>query len=224
MPSLPNDTVAFVASLLYLAAALGAVELARRLGAAPDATRKTFHAATGAWALAAVRLFEHRGSAAAFYLAVAALAYLSFRFELFASIEDDGPSLGSVFFPLSAAALLAFVPEGELYIALSGIAAMAFGDTAAGLVGRRLGSRKYRILGHARTMEGTLALFLASSAAMALVLGLGGELDWHRAVAFALITGTVAASVETVSAYGTDNLTVPITAAATLRVLVSAAA
>jgi dolichol kinase len=71
-------------------------------------------------------------------------------------------------------------------------------------------------------MEGTLALFLVSSAAQAPALAAMGGLDWHQATAFALIAGTVAASVETVSVYGTDNATVPISAALTLVALSAA--
>ena len=58
-----------------------------------------------------------------------------------------------------------------------------------------------------RSMEGTLAMFLASGLVMAPILAGSGELGWHQAVAFSLITATVAASVEAGSAYGADNLT-----------------
>jgi dolichol kinase len=71
-------------------------------------------------------------------------------------------------------------------------------------------------------MEGTLTLFLVASASMAPVLRLVGGLDWHQAVAFALIAGTVAASVETISVYGSDNATVPFSVAATLLLLTAA--
>lgn len=104
-------------------------------------------------------------------------------------------------------------------VAVAAILAMACGDGAAALVGRRLGTRKYRVLGHARTMEGTLALFVGASLAGAPVLALMGGLDWHQAVAFSLIAATVAASVEAISPYGADNLTVPMAVAATLVLL-----
>ncbi|MGH9388777.1 MAG: hypothetical protein ACRD1Z_04120, partial [Vicinamibacteria bacterium] len=81
---------------------------------------------------------------------------------------------------------------------------------------------RYHLFGHSRTMEGTLTLFLVASASMAPVLGLLGGLDWHQAVAFALIAGTVAASVETISVHGSDNATVPFSVAATLLLLTGA--
>ncbi|MGH9319932.1 MAG: hypothetical protein ACRD21_21350 [Vicinamibacteria bacterium] len=212
-----------IASGLYFGLVLALAETARRrLGVAPDITRSSVLAAIGAWTLPAVSLFGEPRSAAAPFLLLAAVLYFSFRFELLAAIENDGPSPGSVLAPLSIALLLIALGKDSLHIALAGIFSMAFGDGAATLVGRRLGTRKYRILGHPRTMEGTLACFLVSSAAAAPALALVGLVDWHQAVAFALIAGTVGASVEAVSVYGTDNLTVPLAVAATLTLLMRA--
>ena len=129
--------------------------------------------------------------------------------------------MGSVLAPLSLALLIALFGPSSPHIAGAGAAAM-LGDGAAALLGRRRGTRRYHFFGHPRTMEGTLAFFLVASAAIAPVLGLLGGLDWHQAVAFALITATVAASVETISVHGMDNATVPLSVAATLLLLTGA--
>ena len=73
-------------------------------------------------------------------------------------------------------------------------------------------------------MEGTLAFFLVASASIVCILVFIADLDLHQAVAFSLISGTVAASVETASVYGSDNLTVPIVTSATLFTLINASA
>ncbi|HJS74793.1 MAG TPA: hypothetical protein VJ921_10940 [Vicinamibacteria bacterium] len=209
-----------VGVLLYLAAAIALAELARRhLEVAPDLTRKAVLAAVAIGALAAV---SRPGVPAAFFIASGTL-YLSFRFELLASVEDEGPTPGSVLAPLTLALLLAVLGPSSPHIA--GAAAVAMlGDGAGALVGRRRGSRRYHVLGHSRTMEGTLAFFLVASAAIAPVLRVLGGHDWHQAVAFALIAGTVGASVETISIHGTDNATVPLSVAVTLSLLTGAAA
>ncbi|HXV59816.1 MAG TPA: hypothetical protein VEK15_03915 [Vicinamibacteria bacterium] len=204
-------------SILYFAFSLAVVETARRrLGVPADITRKAFFVLAGAWSAPLVFLTPDPTARAAPFLILAAVTYASFRLELVAAIEDVGPGLGSVLFPLSCALLLRFF---EPVPALCGIAAMALGDTSAALVGRRFGTRKYRVLGHARTMEGTFALFLVASISMALLLVFLGGVDTHRSVAFALFAGTVAASVEAASPYGSDNLTVPLAAGVTLSVL-----
>lgn len=207
-----------LASLLYFALVLALGEIARRvLSIETDITRKGVLAALTIWAVAAVDL---RGAPAAFFLLAGAL-YLSFRFEILAALEDEGPTPGTVLAPLSLAFLLALLGESSPHIAAASALSM-LGDFAAALVGRRRGTRKYRLFGHARTMEGTLAFFLVAGAAMVPALGLLGGLDGHQAVAFALIAATVGASVETISAHGSDNATVPLATAATLLWLTGA--
>lgn len=203
-------------ALAGLFAALGISEVSRRAFSVPcEMTRRLFFALTAVVAVLSVSVFGPSSPVerAVPFLFLTAATYLSFRYELLASLEDDGPGIGSFAFPLGAAMVWMLFPPP---LALSGILAVGFGDTLAALVGRRTGTRKYRIWGHARTMEGTLAMFLAASAGVALVLVGLGDLDPHRAVAFALIAGTVAASVEAASPHGTDNLLVTLAVAATL--------
>lgn len=205
---------------LYFALILAFGEIARRfVGIPSDLTRKGVLTSVALWSVPALLLAD-TGTAAA-YLGLAAALYLSFRFEILKAIEDEGASPGSVLAPLSLALLLSSIGARSPGIAAASSLSLA-GDAAAALVGRRLGTRRFHVFGHSRTMEGTLALFLVASASMAPVLGILGGLDWHQAVAFALIAGTVAASVETISVYGSDNLTVPLSVAATLLLLTGA--
>jgi dolichol kinase len=203
-------------SFLYFALVLALGEIARRRLSVPAAiTRKGVLAALAIWAVVAVfQRQDIRGTSAAFLL-LAGVLYFSFRFEILAALEDEGPTLGTVLAPLSLALLLALLGIRSPHIAAAAAVSM-FGDFTAALVGRRRGTRKYRLFGHARTMEGTLAFFLVAGAAMVPALGLLGGLDWHQAVAFALIAATVGATVETISIHGSDNATVPLATAATL--------
>lgn len=203
-----------------LVGALVVAETLRRAFSVPcEWTRRLFVALVGVVAVVVVAVRpvpDPLGRALPFAL-LTVLAYLSYRFELFPSLEDEGPGLGSVLFPASTAIVFALFPHP--HVALAAVLAVSFGDTLAALVGRRTGTRKYRILGHARTMEGTLAMFLGASLAIAFALIGVGDLDPHRAVAFALIAGTAAASVESACPHGTDNLAVPLATALTLTAL-----
>jgi phytol kinase len=223
MPMSPS--VAVAVSVAYFIALTVAFEcLRRRFRVAPDISRKCLHLALGLWSIPTVNIFADGRWAVVPYLLWAAFAYVSYRFEVLRALEDEGRSLGSIFFPLSTALLLWLFWGRLAYVALAGIMAMSLGDTLAAIVGRRLGTRKYRTLGHPRTMEGTLTLFLVASGSIASVLVFVAGLDLHQAVAFSLISGTVAASVETVSIYGSDNFTVPVATAATLFVLINTSA
>jgi dolichol kinase len=207
------------AVVLYFAAVVAIAEIARRrFQAPPDATRKTVLAAIAVGTL----VWLSRPEVPGVLLIVAGILYLSFRYELLASVEDEGPTLGSFLLPLTLALLIAVLGRSAPHIA--GASALALlGDAAAALLGRRRGTRRFHLFGQPRTMEGTLTFFLVSSAAMAPVLRVLSGLEWHQAVAFALIAGTVGASVEAISVHGTDNATVPLSVAATLLFLTGAA-
>ncbi len=221
-----HNLIALLLSFGFLLGTLLVAELSHRLwGASRFFCRKLVLISIGMWSVATVRIFTSWKWGLVPPLTMAALYYASYRYDLFQAIEDEERvNLGLVFFPLSIALLLGWFwrpgsPDDAGYIAVAALMATTWGDTAAALVGRHFGTRRYRFSGHPRTMEGTLALFLAASAVIAPVLAIGGRMDWHQSVAFALIAGTVAASVEIVSVYGSDNLTVPCAVAFTLHSL-----
>jgi phytol kinase len=223
-----HNFIALLASFGFLLGTLLAAELGRGLlGTSRLFGRKLVIVGIGTWSTAAVRVFTSWQWGIMPLLTMTALYYASYRYDLFQAVEDDERvNLGLVFFPLSVALLLGWLwrpgsPNDAGYIAVAGSMATTWGDTAAAVVGRHFGTRRYRFSGHPRSMEGTLALFLVASAAVAPVMAIFGGMDWHQSVAFALIAGTIAACVEIVSVYGSDNLTVPCAVALTLYALSS---
>ena len=223
MPLRP--AIALAASFAYFTILAITIEFfRRRFRLAPDVSRKSLHIGIGLWSIPTIYAFSDARWAILPYVLWGAFAYVSYRRELLRALEDEDASLGSIFFPLSISALLVLFWGQLVHVAIAGIMAMTLGDTTAALVGRRAGTRKYRVLGHARSMEGTLAFFLVASASIVCILVFIADLDLHQAVAFSLISGTVAASVETASVYGSDNLTVPIVTSATLFTLINASA
>ena len=217
-----QDITALLLSYAYLLGILLAAVTAHRfLNVKSIFTRKLVIVGTGMWSIVAVRLFSSWVPP----LTLAFLYYLSYRYDLVEAIEDSQRvNMGLVFFPIAIALLLGLFwrPGSEQdagHVAVAALMAATWGDTVAALIGRRYGTRRYRMLGHRRTMEGTLALFFVSGIAMAPVLATMGSMDWHQSVAFALIAATVAALIEIVSFYGSDNFTIPLAAAVTLSLL-----
>lgn len=215
--TLPPPLASPLPMLGAFVALLGSAEmLRRRLRVAPDVTRALVQAGVAA----SVVITGPRPGAGPCWL-LAFVLYLSFRFELLAAVEDDGPNLGPTLWPVACALLLTWFPDERSFIAVTAILGAGIGDPLAGVVGRRLGTRRFRTFGSRRSMEGTFTLFTAAGATMAPALVVFGELGWHQAVAFSLIAATVAASVEAISLRGTDNVTVPLATAATLRALLT---
>ncbi len=211
---------AWVTLVAVLAEALG------RAGAlSREAARKAIHVAVGLWILPTVFVFADWRIAILPPLTFVVVNYLIHRFRLLPAMGDDPANLGTVFFPMSFAALLALffrpgTPGDLAFVAVAGVLAMALGDAAAAEFGKRYGTRRYTILGHSRTMEGSLAMCLVTAASVALVLNAMAGFGWHPAVAFGLVTGTAAAGIEAVCPFGSDNLFVPLGTAGLLWALV----
>lgn len=221
-----RNLVALGLSYGYVFGLLAAAEWVRkRFGLSGDFTRKAVHIGVGMWSVATLMLFTSWKWGIVPPASFVLINYLSYRYEIFKAIEStERANLGTVFFPLSFALLLGLLwrpgsPQDSGPIAVSGLMAMTWGDALASIIGRRYGTRRYRFFGHARTMEGTLAMFLASTISIALTLSFLDGRELHQSIAFAMIGATVAAGVEAVSLYGSDNLTVPLATAGTLYLL-----
>ena len=96
---------------------------------------------------------------------------------------------------------------------------MAYGDSAAALVGRRFGRRA---LVKGKTLEGTLAMFAASLTALTLSLAYFSALyPFTLAQKFlpALAVAIVVAIAEVLSPKGFDNIAVPLLGALTFLVV-----
>ena len=222
---LPHLT-ALLLSYAYVGALLIGAELLRRAGkTSPDAARKIIHAGIGLWVVPTVFVFSDWRVAIVPPVSFVVANYVIHRFRLLPALDDDPANLGTVFFPISFAALLAifFRPgasDPQSFIAVAGLLTMALGDAAAAIFGKRYGTRRYTILGHSRTMEGSMAMFLVTGVTIATVLKTMAGFGWHPAVAFGLVTGTAAAGIEAVCPFGSDNLFVPLGTAAVLWALV----
>ena len=224
--SLPvGDGWALGVSYAYVGAVAAAAELLRRFrGCSREAARKIVHVGVGLFVIPTVFLFSDWRIAVIPPLSFAVVNFVIHRFRLLPALDAEPLNFGTVFFPLSFAALLAlfFRPgshEDLSAVAVAGVLSMALGDAAAAEFGRRYGTRRYTILGHSRTMEGSLAMFLVSGAAIAVTLVALGGFGAHAAVAFGLVVGTAAAGLEAVSPFGSDNLTVPLGSAGILTIL-----
>lgn len=137
-----------------------------------------------------------------------------------ADLTEEGHHLGLIFYAI-AYTFLALFFASQPYIIAAGILPMAYGDSAASVVGEKYAKRRYKVLAE-KSFEGSAAMFLTSFVSFALSLAFFSLLysfPLLEMIAPALAVATVATAVEAVSPMGFDNLTVPTFSALTFWLL-----
>lgn len=235
-----NDGVSLAISFVWVAAVVAVAEGLRRGGRVSfDVSRKIIHIGIGTWILPTVLLFHSRWLAAAPPAVFTLVNLLSLRFRWTKSMDAEaGSNAGTVWFPLSFMVLILSLwsAEGGKAAACAGLLALAWGDAAAALVGRRWGRHRYRAGDGWRSIEGSAAMFFFSALGIAVagqaamyaaghgagqVAGLAAGHAVGHAVGSATATlpyglpfvavGAVAATLlEAVGRRGSDNFLVPV--------------
>ena len=218
-----KDVLVVAVSLLAVSAlVLAAYAAARRRIVSPTTVRKALHVAVGAWTLLVTPYFHSLAWALVLpglFLIVNASPQARPLFREIEATPDGAKGLWT--FPAGVMlTYLLFWEDGSRPAILAGLAALAFADPAAAIVGRRFGQRKLRWFGHGRTLEGSLAFLVITGAcaAIAAISAHGtGTIPWRAGVA----CGFAGAAVEAVTPSGWDNLTIPVAVAAAYQILVS---
>jgi len=215
-----SDWLALVISYVYVFAVIGVGEGLRKWrGYSTEFTRKLIHISVGMWAFGMVLLFEHWYFAIIPPLSFVILNYISYRGEIFKSVElGEKGNLGTVYFPISFAIILCLFWERPSLLVAS-LMPMTWGDALAAILGRRYGQRKYTILGSSRSVEGSLAMFLFSWLSTFVALLLLPPLGWQTSLLYSLAVAVFATLIEALSPWHIDNLTVPLLSAALLYLM-----
>ena len=224
-----GDILGLVFSYVFAFGMLLLVEAIRRWRNYPtEFTRKLVHIGAGMWIWVILLLFDHWQLALIPTATFILFNALFLRYRVFSSMDPkEGATLGTVYFAFSCTLLLFIFhpgweqgfPRGFEYYALAGIMAMTWGDAFAAIIGKRFGKHSYKVPGkknHRRTLEGSLACFIFTFAAVSITLAILSSLTLPLILIGGLIVAIVGTLLEAVSPYGTDNLTVPIVIAIVL--------
>ncbi len=185
-------------------------------------TRKLVHVLIGCWVIPAMWGFDTPWVAAIPPFIALLGNTFSFFTGLLSSIElkHDKPNYGTILYPLSfVIILLLFFPHNAWfgnywYAGMLGILLMTFGDTAAGVYGRKYGKGKYTIVDETRTVEGSMAMLITSFIVTLIVFLVAdtGFGFWSEAI-LAMFVAILVTVLEAISIRGWDNFLVPIGAA-----------
>lgn len=190
--------------------------------------RSLFHLASGAFALALVRLLPSRawlvGTAAAFALAAWTMEITRRRSE---SVNDR---LMRFFGPVAhpderrrvnsstwyVTALLTLALLAPRYAAEVGVLVLAVADPAAAFVGRRFGRTRF---GNGRSLEGALSFLGVGACAAFAWLTLASAMPIAHAAALAVAGAAVGALAELNATRVDDNFSIPVVVAASVTAL-----
>jgi len=133
---------------------------------------------------------------------------INYRFRLLSALEDvNRQSYGTIAYALSITFLLIFLWPENAAAVCAGVLAMSFGDGLAGLIGRQLQTPQWVIFGQRKSIAGTLTMALTVGIILILLSVFSG-IAIHPLL---ILTITLlAVSLEQISPWGIDNLTVPI--------------
>lgn len=222
----PSEATALAVITLAVVALLGASELARRRLELPaEFSRKVVHVGTGVVIFFAPMWIDTTAPvllvAVVFTLAnIAAYA----RGWLPAVHHTTRRSYGTVYYPLALAILAPLLWHDAPEIVAAAMLVLAVGDGAAGIVGELARApRRYTLVGDAKSIEGSIAMFLATLASLHLALAVYPDrsipvaalLASHPLLLFATLVAISAAATaaEALTPHGLDNLSVPLVTA-----------
>ncbi len=213
----PDGPDRMLAGVTVVVAAYGALfggaELLRRWGVAGERTRSLVHIASAILALGLPYLFGSPWPVVAMALAFAAAMVVSERLGLLGSIHDvRRRTVGAAMFPLGIAVAYALTDGGVPAYPIA-VLALGLGDPAAALAGGRFARRYVTIWGTRRSVEGSVAACLVSTATTIGVLLVAGGAEPPTLAATALVVGVSVALAEATSPLGFDNVAIAAVAA-----------
>jgi phytol kinase len=212
---LSTDVIATAAYATLVVTLLGTAEALRRaFGIRAELLRKLGHVGSGLAVLAAPACFSTPVPLLVLSALFAALLFPAARLNLLpATHATRQPTNGSAYFAVAVFLLTLLFWRAHVGAFLAGVLVLTLGDGLAGVVGELAGRHRYTIGPNTRSLEGSLTMFAVSTLGLAVLFLAGGDLGTVHALAHALILAAVVTLVEALSPGGTDNLSVPLTAA-----------
>ncbi len=202
-----------MALLLFAAEAIR-----RRLGITAIFTRKVIHTAMGLLILLSPLIFGAKYPVLLVAIMLFLVDLLVVRFAQ--RFEREYRTYGILYYPAVLFFLILLCWDNHIHILMGAVCVMSFGDGFSALIGTIIGKRQFSVTGDRKTVEGSVAMYVASAVSLYIALALFTG-DVQLSFAAALLIPIVATVVEAASSKGLDNVTVPLVSAALIYYLFS---
>ena len=135
---------------------------------------------------------------------------LSYKFNLIKIMEreDKKEGIGTVYYAISLTVLsLVTFYINKPILALPGILIMGYGDGLAAVIGQKVKSKSFNILGSTKSIAGSATMLIVSLIISILIFSFIGI---EYLILKAFLIAIIATILEAISVKGLDNITVPL--------------
>ena len=175
-----------------------------------EVTRKYIHIMLSNIWFISMAFFDNYIIAAILPMLFVIINSLSYKFNLIKIMEreDKKEGIGTVYYAISLTVLsLVTFYINKPILALPGILIMGYGDGLAAVIGQKVKSKSFNILGSTKSIAGSATMLIVSLIISILIFSFIGI---EYLILKAFLIAIIATILEAISVKGLDNITVPL--------------
>lgn len=211
--SMNSNVLGLILSFAFIAFVIAfGIILKQRFGISSESMRKVVHIGVSNWWFMNLFFFTSFGWALVgpiCFIGVNSL-FTILNWGKSLGLDDRTRNWGLVYFPITLLLLVIGTYQGVIppLSATIAVLVMGWGDGLAAMVGSKWGKKKIAKLN--KSYVGCATMAVVSFIVTALALGIGSSLSLPTILLSSLLVGVVAMTVEILTPWGLDNITVPL--------------
>lgn len=203
-----NNIIGLIVASIYILVIFLTSKLFEKKG--KEVTRKYIHIMLSNIWFISMAFFDNYIIAAILPMLFVIINSLSYKFNLIKIMEreDKKEGIGTVYYAISLTVLsLVTFYINKPILALPGILIMGYGDGLAAVIGQKVKSKSFNILGSTKSIAGSATMLIVSLIMSILIFSFIGI---EYLILKAFLIAIIATILEAISVKGLDNITVPL--------------
>ena len=203
-----NNIIGLIVASIYILVIFLTSKLFEKKG--KEVTRKYIHIMLSNIWFISMAFFDTYILAAILPMLFVIINSLSYKFNLIKIMEreDKKEGIGTVYYAISLTVLsLVTFYINKPILALPGILIMGYGDGLAAVIGQKVKSKSFNILGSTKSIAGSATMLIVSLIISILIFSFIGI---EYLILKAFLIAIIATILEAISVKGLDNITVPL--------------
>lgn len=203
-----NNIIGLIVASIYILVIFLTSKLFEKKG--KEVTRKYIHIMLSNIWFISMAFFDNFIIATILPMLFVIINSLSYKFNLIKIMEreDKKEGIGTVYYAISLTVLsLVTFYINKPILALPGILIMGYGDGLAAVIGQKVKSKSFNILGSTKSIAGSATMLIVSLIISILIFSFIGI---EYLILKAFLIAIIATILEAISVKGLDNITVPL--------------